>query len=147
MDITLEMVEAVMNNTGCTYQEAKSALINNNGSVGAAIQAIYSRKADQAQKAENTNPESGFQKDKVTEKVDEITEKLKKLVKEGNVNKIVMKRNGEVMLSIPVNVGIIGGFLGVTAAPWAVIAAAVAAYGFDCTFEIVKADGTTDVVE
>ena len=147
MDITLEMVEAVMNNTGATYQEAKTALLNNNGSVGAAIQSIYSAKAGNAREAENMNEESGFQKDKVTEKVDEITEKLKKLVKEGNVNRIIMKRNGETLLSLPVNVGIIGGFLGITAAPWAVIAGAIAAYGFDCTFEIQKKDGTTDVVE
>ena len=147
MNITLEMVDAVMNNTGCTYQEAKTALINNNGSVGAAIQAIYSQKAGAAEHAENQNAESAAQKDKVVEKVDEITEKLKKLVKEGNVNRIIMKRNGETLLTLPVNVGIIGGVLGITAAPWAVIAGAIAAYGFDCTFEIQKNDGTTDVVE
>ncbi len=147
MNITLEMVDAVMNNTGCTYEEAKAALISSGGSVGAAIQAIYSKKAGAAEHAENQNAESASQKDKVVEKVDEITEKLKKLVKEGNVNRIIMKRNGETLLTLPVNVGIIGGVLGITAAPWAVIAGAIAAYGFDCTFEIQKNDGTTDVVE
>ena len=35
------------------------------------------------------------------------------------------------------------GIIGIAAAPWAVIAGAIAAYGFDCQFEIVKNDGTS----
>ena len=51
------------------------------------------------------------------------------------------------LLSLPVNVGIIGGVVGVAAAPWAFIAGAIAAFGFGCTVEIVKKDGTVDKVE
>ena len=81
-------------------------------------------------------------------KTDEIIDKIKALVKEGNVNKIRVKRGDQVLLTIPVNVGIIGGLVGLAAAPlWSILAAAAAAYGFDCKFEIVKNDGSsTDVM-
>ena len=59
--------------------------------------------------------------------VDEIISKLKKLVKSGNVDRIVVRRGDDVLLNIPVNVGLVGSVIGLAAAPWAVIAAAVAA--------------------
>ena len=51
------------------------------------------------------------------------------------------------LLTVPVNVGILGGLVGLAAAPfWSILAAAAAAYGFDCKFEVVKDDGSsTDV--
>ena len=77
--------------------------------------------------------------------VNEIVEKVKELVRKGNVTKIVIKKNDNVLVNIPLNVGIVGGIIGVAAAPWAVIAAAVATAGFACKVEIVKNDG--DVLE
>ena len=77
--------------------------------------------------------------------VNEIVEKVKELVRKGNVTKIVIKKNDNVLVNIPLNVGIVGGIIGVAAAPWAVIAAAVATAGFACKVEIVKDDG--DVLE
>ncbi len=53
-------------------------------------------------------------------------------------------KDGETVLSIPVNVGIIGGIIGVAAAPWAFIAATLTTLGFGCKVEIVKKDGSTD---
>ena len=77
--------------------------------------------------------------------VNDIVEKIKELVKKGNVTKIVIKKGDNVLVNIPLNVGIVGGIIGVAAAPWAVIAAAVATAGFACKVEIVKNDG--DIVE
>ena len=51
------------------------------------------------------------------------------------------------LLNIPVSVGLLGSVIGLAAAPWAVIAAAVAAFGFSCKIEIVKKDGTRVAVE
>ena len=70
--------------------------------------------------------------------------KIKELVKKGNVSRIVVRRNGQSVLNIPVNVGVVGAAVGLTTAKWALLAAAVATVGFGCTVEIVKADG--DVV-
>jgi len=78
---------------------------------------------------------------------DETLEKIKEIVKKGNVDKIVVKRDGEVILNVPVNVGIVGGIVGLSAAPLVTIVAAVTAYGMNCTFEIVKKDGSSETVE
>lgn len=68
-------------------------------------------------------------------------EKIKELVKKGNVSKIVVRRKGEVLLSIPVNVGVVGAVIGLTAAKWAVLAAVLGTVGFGCSVEIEKDDG------
>ena len=68
-------------------------------------------------------------------------EKIKELVRKGNVSKIVVRRKGEVLLSIPVNVGVVGAVIGITAAKWAVLAAVLGTVGFGCSVEIVKDDG------
>ena len=57
-----------------------------------------------------------------------------------------IRKDDEIILKVPVNVGIIGGIIGAAAAPWALIAGTVAAFGFGCKLEIVKKDGTTDEI-
>ena len=122
MEITLEMIDAVRERTGVSYAEAKEALENSNGSVVDAIVSLEKKSAG---------------------KTEDVLEKIKALVKEGNVNKIRMKKDEKVLLTVPVNVGIVGGLIGLAAAPWwGVLAAAAAAYGFDCRFELVKEDGS-----
>ena len=127
MEITLEMIDAVRERTGADYAEAKEALEKTDGSVVDAIVLLE-------------------KKSKIN--TDEIIGKIKALVKEGNVNKIRVKRGDQVLLTVPVNLGIVGGLIGVAAAPWwGILAAAAAAYGFECKFEIVKEDGSsTDVM-
>ena len=127
MEITLESIDAVRERTGASYSEAKEALEKSEGSVVDAIVLLEKK--------------SGV-------KTEEILDKIKALVKEGNVNKIRVKRGDQVLLTVPVNLGIVGGLIGVAAAPWwGILAAAAAAYGFECKFEIVKDDGSsTDVM-
>ena len=70
-----------------------------------------------------------------------VMDKIKELIQKGNVSKIVVRRKGEVLLSIPVNVGVVGAVIGITAAKWAVLAAVLGTVGFGCSVEIVKDDG------
>ncbi len=70
-----------------------------------------------------------------------VMDKIKELIQKGNVSKIQIRRNGETLLSIPVNVGVVGVVVGLTAAKWAVLAAALATVGFGCSVEIIKDDG------
>ena len=122
MEITLEMIDAVRERTGASYAEAQQALENCGGSVVDAIVALEKKSGN---------------------KTDDVLEKIKAVVKEGNVNKIRMKKDDKVLLTVPVNVGIVGGLIGLAAAPWwGVLAAAAAAYGFDCKFDLLKEDGT-----
>ena len=73
--------------------------------------------------------------------VKNVINQIKELVRKGNVSKIVVRRKGEVLLSIPVNVGVVGAVIGLTAAKWAVLAAVLGTVGFGCSVEIVKDDG------
>lgn len=111
--------------------------------------------ADENVEAENAEEEitrtipDGMSKtvNKAQQNLDQIISKLKKLIAEGNVDRIVVKKDGETVLNIPVNVGIVGGLIGLHSAPWIVAITALAAYGFKYQFEIVKKDGSTDEVE
>lgn len=128
MQITLEAVEKVMELTGVDYAAAKEALVKTDGDIDEAVKLI--------------TPEVKEGNDKVNETV----EKIKAKVKEGNVDKVQISKDGEIVLSLPVNIGIIGGIVGLAAAPWAFIAAAIATLGFGCKIEIVKKDGSTDEI-
>ena len=78
--------------------------------------------------------------------VNSIMENLKALVKKGNVSRIVISKDAKELVNIPVNVGIVGGVVGLAAAKWVVIAAVLATVGFGCTVQVVKEDGeVTDV--
>ena len=92
------------------------------------------------EEAAYTEPEQ-FEEEAPEGAVNDIVAKIKELVKKGNVTKIVIKKNDNILVNIPLNVGIVGSIIGVAAAPWAIIAAAVATAGFACRVEIVKEDG------
>ena len=129
MEITIEAIEKVMEETGVEYKAAKEALLKANGDVDAAIKLIQ--------------PDTKDLGDEIKAVIDE----LKKKVEEGNVDRIQIRKGDEVVFSVPVNVGIVGGILGLAAAPWALIAGSVAAFGLGCRLEVVKKDGTTDEIK
>ncbi len=129
MEITLEAVEKVMEQTGVEFKTAKEALTQTNGDADAAIKLL--------------SPETKDLGDDVKEAVD----KLKKKVEEGNVDRIQIKKGDEVVFSVPVNVGILGGIIGIATIPWALIAGAVAAFGLGCRLEVVKKDGGIDEIK
>ena len=124
MEITLEKIELVKDRTGASYKQAKEALEESDGSVVDAIISIE-------ESADNK------QKSKIGAQGSQLVSKIKELVKKGNVSKIVVKKEDEVLLNLPVNIGVIGGVL----APWALIAGTIAAFGTKCKIELYKDDG------
>ena len=126
MEITLEKIELVKDRTGVTYAEAKEALEAADGSVVDAIIAIE----------ENIN--SGDKKKGVAAKGEALVEKVKEQIAKGNVSRIQVKKDDEIVLNLPVSVGIVG----VIIAPIASVIGAVVAFGCKCTIEIIKDDGT-----
>ncbi|WP_026508883.1 DUF4342 domain-containing protein [Butyrivibrio sp. MC2013] len=125
-NITIEAIEKVIDETGVDFKTAKKALEQTGGVAEDAIKYLT---------PDSDNKES-----------QDLVSKLKEKIEEGNVAKVQIRRKDEILLSVPVNVGIIGGVVGVTAAPWAFIGAAIAAFGFGCVLEIVKKDGTVDKI-
>ena len=103
MEITLEKIELVKDRTGVSYKEAKDALEAVDGSVVDAIIAIE----------ETVNLKSG---NKASEFADDTVEKIKELVKKGNITKIAVKKDEETLVNIPLNVGLVGALV----APWGI---------------------------
>ena len=77
---------------------------------------------------------------------DEIVEKIKALVKQGNVTRVRIKHNDNVILNLPMTVGVAGTVVGLIAAPWALILATLATVGLDCTVELEKENGEVTVL-
>jgi hypothetical protein len=77
---------------------------------------------------------------------DDLVNKIKALVAEGNVSRIRIRKDDTIILNLPLSVGLIGTALGLMAAPWAVILATISTIGFKCTVEVEKKDGTITVI-
>ncbi|MDD7718028.1 MAG: DUF4342 domain-containing protein [Eubacteriaceae bacterium] len=125
MEITLEKIELVKDRTGVTYKEAKEALEAAEGNVVDAIIAI------EEDINERGNASIGVKGENLKAKIKEILDK-------GNVSRVIVSKDGETMLNIPLVVGL----LGTVIAPTAAIIAVVASFGFKCKIEFVKDDGS-----
>lgn len=124
MEITLEKIELVKDRTGVSYAEAKAALEKADGSVVDAI-IMIEEEIDIAPKT------------KAGDQASQLVEKIKELVRKGNISKIVIKKDGETVMNIPVNVGL----LGIIFVPWVTLVSIVAALGTKCTIELLKDNG------
>lgn len=124
MEITLEKIELVKDRTGVSYAEAKEALEKSGGSVVDAIIMI--------EEQIDISP-----KTKAGDQASQIVEKIKELVKKGNVSKILIKKDSEIIMNIPVNVGLIG----IIFVPWVTLVSVIAALGTKCSIELVKDNG------
>ena len=129
MEITLEKIELVKDRTGVSYREAKSALEEANGSVVDAI--ILIEETIEIVDSEGENLYGN-----------ELFARLKKTAEKGNMSRIIIKKGEDVLINLPLTVGI----LGVVIAPWGMILGLVAAAGFNCNVEFVNDKGeVTDV--
>ena len=129
MEITLEKIELVKDRTGVSYREAKSALEEANGSVVDAIILIEENMGTEDSADENLYG-------------NELFARLKKTAEKGNMSRIIIKKGDEVLVNLPLTVGI----LGVVIAPWGMILGLVDAAGFNCNVEFVNDKGeVTDV--
>ena len=106
--VTLEKIDKIVERTGVTFEAARDALNACNGDVVEAIILIQSGQ-DGKQDKEG--------------KGSEIIATLKEYIRRGNVSRIIVENDGEVVLSIPVTVGVIG----------AVIAPVIAVIGLGAT--------------
>lgn len=101
----LEKIDIIKKRLGVSYSKANEALEDCDGDVVAAlIQLEENMDTDESQDAEEN-----FEKDKINVMGNELIDKLKEIIKEGNVKKITVKNDkGESILEIPVNAGVVG---------------------------------------
>lgn len=122
-ELNLEKLELVVEKSGASYADAKLALENNDYSViDAVIELDEKAKNEAAAKATEDS---------------EMMKKVKKIVKKGNVCRLIIKKNDSIILNVPLNVTIVGTLL----VPWATIFSAIATAGFNCTVEFVNEQG------
>lgn len=94
MDISLEKVDIIRDRTGVSYKEAKEALEEAGGNV---VDALINIEAAGEKKWTETMSLKG----------NEVVDKLKGMVKSGNVNRIRVKKDDYIILDIPVTAGAI----------------------------------------
>lgn len=128
MEITLEKIELVKDRTGASYKEAKEALEACDGSVVDAIISI-----------EETinNDFEGVTADNFKDSA--VYSKMKALVDKGNMSRIVIKKDDEIVLNFPLTAGVVGALL----VPWGVIFGIIATIGFKCKVEFINHEGET----
>ncbi|HZX21706.1 MAG TPA: DUF4342 domain-containing protein [Clostridia bacterium] len=122
--ITLEKIDIVRERTGVSYKEAKEALEQNDGDV---VETIIFIEEKHGKTWMDTMSVVG----------NEIVEKLKTVIKKGNVSRIILKKDGEVLLNVPVTAGAIGVML----YPTISLLGVATALFTKATIEIVKDSG------
>jgi hypothetical protein len=65
-----------------------------------------------------------------------LAERVKALIHEGNVRRIIVKHEGQVVVELPVTVGVVGAVL----APMLAAVGAIGAIVTQCTIEVVRRD-------
>ncbi|NLW40249.1 MAG: DUF4342 domain-containing protein [Tissierellia bacterium] len=123
MDISLENVDLIVERTGVSYAEAKEALEKANGDVVDAIILIEKSRSSWS--------------DDVADKGQQLIDKVKELLRKGNVTKITVKKDGEILMNIPVTAAALGSIISV---PLALIGLGSAIIS-KCTIEVQKEDG------
>jgi hypothetical protein len=131
MEITLEKIELVKDRTGVSYKDAKDALEAADGNVVDAIIAI--------EEAVNLSGAA-----KVIGKSADILDVIKDYVRKGNVSRIVISKDEDTLLNMPVNATIIGALV----APWAALIGAAVCFGLKYKIELILDDGSAiDITE
>ena len=126
MSVTLEKVDEVRNRTGASYSEAKEALEFTGGDVLEAV--VYIEQLRQE------IPKKDSFADDLSDRGTEIIDMLKDLVKKGQVTRILLQKDGNTVLDIPIVAGAVGAliFTGATAV------GILAALATGCELMIVK---------
>lgn len=123
MDISLEKIDTIRERTGISYKEAKDLLEKNDGDLVEALIDI-----------ENNKKGNDFSINQTSE---EIISKLKETIKRGNITKILLKKDGETIMNIPITAGAIGAVLAPQLSAIAIASAMISR----TSLEIVKENG------
>lgn len=118
----LKTIDTIRERTGASYKEAKEAL---DTAMGDLVEAIIIL-------------EEKGRKDTWTEQIhvagSEVVDKLKEIVKKGNINRIKVKKGSDLILDIPITAGAVGAvFL-----PYITAIGAAVAFVSKCTIEIER---------
>ena len=102
--ITIEAIDQVMDRVpGVTYAEVKEALIKCDGDVVDAIILLQNNSTNEENIKSKKTFEDVFGKDS-----EQIKEEITELIRKSNVIRIVIEKNGKIIMNIPITVGVVG---------------------------------------
>lgn len=102
--ITIEAIDQVMDRVpGATYAEVKEALLKCDGDVVDAIILLQDNSTGTEEKKDKKTFEDVFGKDS-----EKIKEDITELLRKSNVVRIVIEKNGKIIMNIPISVGVVG---------------------------------------
>jgi hypothetical protein len=130
-EITLEKIDTIRKRTGLSYGDAKVALENNEGNVVDTL--IYLE-----------NNKKSFS-DNFSSVGNDILNTVKEIIKKGNVNRIKIKKDNQVLVDIPVSAGIAVGALTLFQ-PIILAIGTVTAIATKISIEIEHSDGSIEVI-
>lgn len=119
----LEKIDMLRERLGVSYERAHQALQNSNGDVLTALIEL---------EKENKENVKGLKTEFMHVKGQELVNKIKEIIKEGNANKIVVKNNEKTLVEIPVTAGVVS----LAIFPYLTLLAGAAAMYKDYTLEI-----------
>jgi hypothetical protein len=117
----LQKIDVLRERGNIGYAEAREILAEVDGDLLEALVRLESR--------------GSTRKEQIFAKGGEIVDKVKDLIRQGNVTKIRVKTKDDVILDIPVTAGVIGAMF----APYLALLGAVAALATQCSIEIERA--------
>ncbi len=126
----LEKIDEIRNRTGVTYREAREALDGADGDLVEAL--IFLEEKFEGRRWAERIQVSG----------NELVEKVRELIHEGNVRRVKVRHNDKTLLEFPVTVGALGALLLPTLAALGAIAAMVT----ECTI-VVERGPVTEFTE
>ncbi len=118
--ITLEKIDIIRERAGVSYKKAYEVLQATGGDV---VQALIKLEEEPR----------GFT-ERITVSGSELIARVRELIREGNVNRIVVKRRERVLMDIPVTVGAVGAVL----MPYLAALGVIAALATRCTLEVER---------
>ena len=102
--ITIEAIDQVMDRVpGVTYAEVKEALIKCDGDVVDAIILLQNNSTNEENIKSKKTFEDVFGKDS-----EQIKEEITELIRKSNVIRIVIEKNGKIIMNIPITAGVVG---------------------------------------
>ncbi|MCF6096855.1 DUF4342 domain-containing protein [Thermovorax subterraneus] len=131
MEINLEKIDLLRERTGCSYRKAKEVLEAAGGDVVKALIIL-----------EEEGEKDFLKFGNLSAKGNKLLEKIKELIRKGNVTRLRIKHGDMVLLEIPVTVGAIGAIL----APYLAAIGVIAALVTRCTIQIEKENGEKEEI-
>jgi hypothetical protein len=153
MEITLDMIEQVIDATKADYSTVKVALEEHDGNVEQAILAVQKKMEEEKDLTEAADiPEDedyfipGDPEADTKEYAEDVVKRLKERVKTGGVKRVIISRDGKVLLDVPASVGLVGGLVGFAVLPWAMIVGVIVGAGLNCKIEVIDEDGESEEI-